>query len=384
MKIHFCDLCNESVPEGDLAAGKAFRRGGRIVCATCDALMSSGAEAAEHAAGGDATRFSAGVGPGDGRREARPAAPAAAPAPPAATAGSPNGASGWLALLALVGAAAGTWYLSGEVGELRAEDERLREATGQELARLAADVDAFSLGAQRRDEELEGRVAEGLEVQRRERALELAALREELRAAREAAERVEAGLAQLESRERESGADAERRLDEVVADGLRVRRELDALAARIESAEEGLSSERSAPAGAPSPAVGPAWQAELADLSSDVAGTRWNAVQSLGETGDAAVVPHLVPLLEDPDVFVRMAVARVFGDLASPLSIEPLIETLEDDEPVVREAAMAALHLITGRDFRFDPNAGPTERAKRVRAWRDWWEGARADYLGGA
>ncbi len=72
MKIHFCDLCNESVPEGDLAAGKAFRRGGRIVCATCDALMSSGADAA----GGDATRFSAGVGPGDGRREARPAAPA--------------------------------------------------------------------------------------------------------------------------------------------------------------------------------------------------------------------------------------------------------------------------------------------------------------------
>ena len=72
--------------------------------------------------------------------------------------------------------------------------------------------------------------------QRRERSLELAALREELRAAREAAERVEAGLAQLESREREAGAESERRLDELVADGLRVRREVEDLSERVETA----------------------------------------------------------------------------------------------------------------------------------------------------
>ena len=43
---------------------------------------------------------------------------------------------------------------------------------------------------------------------------------------------------------------------------------------------------------------------------------------------------------------------------------------------------MAALHLITGRDFRFDPNASQAERAKRVRAWQDWWKDARDDFLG--
>jgi len=40
MKIHFCDLCNESVPQADLDGGRAFQRKGRIVCAHCDAVMS--------------------------------------------------------------------------------------------------------------------------------------------------------------------------------------------------------------------------------------------------------------------------------------------------------------------------------------------------------
>ena len=40
MKIHFCDLCNESVPQADLDEGRAFVRKGRVVCATCDRAMS--------------------------------------------------------------------------------------------------------------------------------------------------------------------------------------------------------------------------------------------------------------------------------------------------------------------------------------------------------
>jgi hypothetical protein len=384
MKIHFCDLCNESVPEGDLAAGKAFRRGGRIVCGTCDALMSGRPAGSEP----DATRLSAGVGPGTGpeRREPRPAPPPPVTAS-AAAAPAPSGgrASGWIGALALVVAAGVAFHLGGEVERLGEQSARLDRELDERARALAADVDAFSQGAMRRGQELEDRVALGFEEQRRERALELERLREELDAAREAAERAGAELARIEAREREAGADAERRLDELAAQGLRVRGRVDELADRLERAEEGLAQRPAvAPAAAPREAAGPAWAAELADLQSEVAGTRWNAVQSLGETGDLAVVPHLVPLLDDPDVFVRMAVARVFGDLGAAAAIEPLIDTLEDEEPVVREAAMAALHLVTGRDFRFDPNAGPAERGKRVQAWRDWWKGARAGYLGDA
>ena len=40
MEIFFCDICNESVPEGDLNHGLAYRRGNRVVCAPCDRAMS--------------------------------------------------------------------------------------------------------------------------------------------------------------------------------------------------------------------------------------------------------------------------------------------------------------------------------------------------------
>ena len=53
-------------------------------------------------------------------------------------------------------------------------------------------------------------------------------------------------------------------------------------------------------------------------------------------------------------------------------------------EAVVREAAMVSLHAITGRNFRFDPMAGPADRAKKVKAWRQWWEKAKDEYLGRA
>ena len=53
MEVHFCDLCNESVPQRDLDLGRAFLHKGRVVCAACDHAM--GGEAARaHAA----TRFS--------------------------------------------------------------------------------------------------------------------------------------------------------------------------------------------------------------------------------------------------------------------------------------------------------------------------------------
>ena len=46
MEIFFCDICNESVPAGDLETGKAYRRGERVVCAPCDRAMTPAAFAA--------------------------------------------------------------------------------------------------------------------------------------------------------------------------------------------------------------------------------------------------------------------------------------------------------------------------------------------------
>jgi len=65
------------------------------------------------------------------------------------------------------------------------------------------------------------------------------------------------------------------------------------------------------------------------------------------------------------------------------IGIPALIDALEDPEASVREAAVVSLRAITARDFRFDPGAKESERAKRVKAWRDWWKKASEELLGG-
>jgi len=141
----------------------------------------------------------------------------------------------------------------------------------------------------------------------------------------------------------------------------------------LELAEAGLAV---APAAAGAAPVDdrPEWLDFLPGLESRNPGTRWNTVQALGETEDPEVVPHLVPMLEDADLYVRMAAARILGDLNSTDAVSALIDALDDVEAPVREAAVVSLRKITGRHFRFDPMGGEAERARRVKAWREWWE----------
>jgi HEAT repeat protein len=125
---------------------------------------------------------------------------------------------------------------------------------------------------------------------------------------------------------------------------------------------------------APAAAPQAPWLGILPQLESTVAGDRWTAVQQLGETRDPAVADYLTPLLKDTDIFVRMATARVLGDLGAPRATPALIDALEDAEFPVREAAYVALVAVSKRNLPFDAMADPAERAKRVKAWRDWWK----------
>jgi HEAT repeat protein len=105
-------------------------------------------------------------------------------------------------------------------------------------------------------------------------------------------------------------------------------------------------------------------------------------VQALGDTDDPEVVPHLVPMLDDADIFVRMAACRHLGDLGSVTAIPALIDTLEDEEASVREAALVSLRGLSGQSIPFDPMARDGDRSKRVKAWREWWEQASKELLG--
>ena len=49
----------------------------------------------------------------------------------------------------------------------------------------------------------------------------------------------------------------------------------------------------------------------------------------------------------------------------------------------MREAAVVSLRAISGQNFRYDPTANETERSRRIKAWRDWWNKVSDELLGG-
>ena len=127
---------------------------------------------------------------------------------------------------------------------------------------------------------------------------------------------------------------------------------------------------------------GKSWERYLPDLKSDEEGIRVDAVIALGDTRDVDTVPHLLPMLDDGNLFVRMVAADALGKIGDPTAVPRLIETLEDERPAVRESALYALRAITGEDLGFDPTGSEGDRGKRVRAWRDWWSKNRSRLLG--
>jgi len=361
MNLHFCDLCNESIPQADLDQARAVRRGERLICAACEAAMSP------------APLHTAPVATGLGTV----ALPRHAP--------EPSGGSSVLAVslafssvALVVGVGAGAYLF------WRLEDETTR------LSQSIADVARVAPEQART-------VSAGLVEETEKREGELAAARAELSGLASRVQELEHASVNRADLERRVG-----RLDERLAalDDLSARVEhqggaLDQLANTVASemqaaATRAKEKEKEAPPRASEPVVdarasdkpvasapgGAQWQGWVTDLTSANSGTRWQAVQSLGGTGDPAVVPHLVPMLKDADIFVRMAVCRHLGSLSSIEAIPALIDTLEDEEASVREAALVALRAISGQSIPFDPLARDGERSKRVRAWRDWWEQA--------
>lgn len=350
MKIHFCDLCNESVPQSDIDQGRAVVRKGRIVCRACDRAMSHAeTHAVKPLAAADATSGA-----------------------PSGSSGAPRARSGaWFGLAGLAAAIAVFMWSSRAL-------ERLGER--------AASTDANLAAATERTRALEGRLDAALRTSDESAAR----MREDIAETRAA---IQAGLVESAAARGRSESESARLLAVLDALDARVREQSDAntsrwndLKARIARNEQDqqLSVERlselesgiraSAHERAPVAPGEPSWSFLLEDLASSDAGTRWQAVANLGDTKDPNVLPHVFPMLRDPDVFVRMAAARVLGDVRSPSSIGPLIDALEDREAPVREAAYGSLRAVSGKEHPFDPLASEAEREKRVKAWREWWK----------
>lgn len=374
MEIHFCDLCNESVPVSDLLEGRAVRRNDRVICRRCEGAMSGSPEEEEAAAG--AARAS-GEG-AKGRPQERSHG-----SQERAVERVRTGSALWVSALALGFAmlAVGGVLVGGLVLRDRIETDRKSRSDGEDRMRQVAELQA---------NRVEGRLADRLAAMEESQA-ELRVLQAEIRmrlddvlkaqdgsiaAAREELVRTSAKLERLELLP-EDLARLSGELATVAQTQSESFAELRALRDRVQRVELGQAAAASVPVGvASTPEVesGPSWEPVLTDLESENAGTRWEAVQRLGDTKDPGVVPHLAAHIGDPDLFVRMAVARILGDLGSLRGVPALIDGLEDEEPSVREAAVVSLRSLTGKDFRFDPTGKPADRSKRVKSWRSWWD----------
>jgi hypothetical protein len=167
--------------------------------------------------------------------------------------------------------------------------------------------------------------------------------------------------------------ESDRKLTELTLEVERTRGDLALLAqALLDELAAAAADERPVEPVVPPEPIGAPWLAFVGGLSSSDDSERWNSVEELGASGDPAAAPHVVPVLTDPEMFVRMAAARVLGALGNEIAIEPLVRALDDPEPSVREAAYASLCKLSGQSFVFEPNAEPKTRAKQVDAWRTW------------
>jgi hypothetical protein len=274
--------------------------------------------------------------------------------------------------VALIFAAVMGAVLLDKVGDLELRTGDLE----QELVNRLATMEREHNGERNRSavEQLEMRsaVEAALGAQEKTNAAGLAALQREASAAGSGVAGLRAQLAELERGQASDGAGlraavASLRERAAVLEDARLLAEK-----RMEALEEGGVGLARA-ASAPTEPAEPEWLDSMEKLQSGEAMVRMEAVYALGESRDVRVAPYLLPLLEDGDSLVCMAVVRILGDLEAKVAVPALIEVLDHDHRAVREGAVGALRGITKRSFSYDPAAAEDKRKARRDVWRAWW-----------
>lgn len=346
VEVLFCDLCGTSVAVGDLANGAAVRHQGKIVGGCCLPALRGG-------------------GPPTMVRSA-------------ATAASSD-AKGLVAVVVVLAAiAAATLYL----------DHRATTAWGG-----ASDQQARLLEAQSSDSQVLAAVAVALDgVPRRAEVEDLAAQVRELAASTaEARAALRAEVAAL-SNDLAALAAAVRALGNQTVDyrplfeDLRQRqvRLLDAVsswrAAAPPAAAENAPAAVPPPEATPAPGLPPALAEHVRRLAAADPATRFEAVDELLRSKDAAVLPHLLPMAKDADPFVRRLTVEGLTEWRRPEVVETLLAAMADADEYVRDTAWRSLREVSGQKFPFDTAASKEARARALQKWQEWWDKNKAAF----
>ncbi len=94
-----------------------------------------------------------------------------------------------------------------------------------------------------------------------------------------------------------------------------------------------------------------------------------------------AVLPHLLPITNDPDPFVRRVTMDGLAGFAKPEAVDALLGGLADSDENVRDTAWRSLREVTGQKFAFDAfNPSKEVRARAQQRWLEWWEKSKATF----
>ena len=340
-EVHFCNVCNQSIPESALERGCAVRVEGRIVpLATPDAAT-----------------------------QGTPSAP------------RPTAIWGWT-LVVLASIAGAAFALDARLGEVErglSEDLSSMSWSAQKQTDLLGEIDRrVAAAVQSGDlQPLGEAIADAREILRadvKELGVSVAAGDPRWGDAREALRRIEDALVQ-------HGARMALIQDEVRA----LTRDVAAWSARPAPSPMGVGDpdrgeafgQPPGPTRAPDAAPGglpPEIAHHASRLTDADDGVRFEAVDQLLQTKDERVYPMLVPLAKDPDLFVRRFVLEGLSEHRSAGSVEALLTALADPEEVVRHTAYLGLQRLTGQTIAFDPGGSADQRSAAQRRWRQWWD----------
>lgn len=347
MKLYFCDLCNESIPLQDIKENRAATIQGKIFCRKCNPLNELAASETQTA--------------------------------PAATTAA---GGGWLPL-AVLGLAAlvigGGFVLYGIL-----ERHGLLKEPANHSARNATDDRLDRIDASLRD--LDGKLAANAG------SADAAKL---VRGLSDSVDKVVGDVARLDGQLN--------RLQEALQGTGDLREQVDRMALRLDESQQKITqfaaalgqmqaaltevqdrppvvvatppAESGAGAGTPDPstlAPDPELMAILDRLSSKAPLERWEAVDRVRRRKDKALVPYVLPLLDDRDPLVRAQAIYTLGVLSASEAVPKLIKLLRDDVDTIREEALSSLITITGQNMRFAVDGSKDEREKGIRKWEDW------------
>jgi HEAT repeat protein len=123
--------------------------------------------------------------------------------------------------------------------------------------------------------------------------------------------------------------------------------------------------------GAPAVSRAACLEALETDLTSAMPATVIAAAQRLAIFRDRSAAAALTAQLAHPDREVRIAVAMALATCGTRESVQPLVSTLDDGDPIVARAAAVALENHTGHD---DPSIGVESMSgkERMARWRQW------------